>query len=33
MADRPYFSKKLSVEDFQKFYWYKTELVQICKDN
>lgn len=21
------------MEDFQKFYWYKTELVQICKDN
>lgn len=33
MADRPCFSKKLSVEDFQNFYWYKTELVQICKDN
>lgn len=33
MVDRPCFSKKLSVEEFKKFYWYKTELVQICKDN
>ncbi|GEO48418.1 SAP domain-containing protein [Companilactobacillus kimchii] len=33
MVDRPCFSKKLSVEDFKRFYWYKTELAQICKDN
>lgn len=33
MVDRPCFSKELSVETFKNFYWYKTELVKICKDN
>lgn len=29
---RPVFSKALSADEFQKFYWYKTELQEICQD-
>lgn len=28
---RPMFSEKLSVSEFQKYYWYKTELQEICR--
>ena len=28
---RPIFSEKLSVSEFKKFYWYKTELQEICQ--
>lgn len=30
MIDRPKFSPKLSKEEFLKYYWYKTELQEIC---
>ena len=33
MCNRPIFSKNLSIEDFKKYYWYKTELQKICRDN
>lgn len=31
--NRPPFSKNLSAEEFKKYYWYKTELQTICKNN
>lgn len=33
MDKRPIFSDKLSVKDFEKYYWYKDELVKICRKN
>lgn len=32
MNNRPLFSSKLSVEEFQKHYWYKVELEKICRE-
>lgn len=31
MNKRPQFSQKLSVTEFNEFYWYKTELITICR--
>ena len=31
MCNRPIFSKNLSIEDFKKYYWYKTELQKTAK--
>lgn len=31
MNNRPLFTKNLSVEEFKKHYWYKTELEKICR--
>lgn len=28
---RPEFNKSMRIKDFQSYYWYKTELQQICK--
>lgn len=28
---RPEFTKNMSIKEFQSYYWYKTELQQICK--
>ncbi|MEM0562412.1 SAP domain-containing protein [Leuconostoc mesenteroides] len=28
---RPDFNKNMRIKDFQSYYWYKTELQQICK--
>lgn len=33
MASRPEFNKDMDVNYFQKFYWYKTELEDICREN
>lgn len=31
MNNRPSFSKNLSIEEFEKHYWYKVELEKICR--
>lgn len=32
MNNRPQFSSRLTVEEFEKHYWYKTELEKICRE-
>lgn len=32
MNNRPLFSPKLTIEEFEKHYWYKTELEKICRE-
>lgn len=31
MNNRPIFTEKMTVEEFRKHYWYKTELQEICR--
>ncbi|WP_423219365.1 hypothetical protein [Clostridium lundense] len=31
MSSRPIFNEKITVEEFNKYYWYKTELVSFSK--
>jgi len=31
-GNRPNFSKELSVQEFERHYWYKSELIEICRE-
>lgn len=31
MNNRPIFTEKMTIEEFRKHYWYKTELQEICR--
>lgn len=33
MNNRPELNKKISLQDFRDFYWYKEELIDFCRSD